>query len=79
MGREAACEREARRRRGWGCRAENGSGARKDVTGSGKGLGGGKGGTRRGEGGGVGCSGWDEYGGWGWHLGYLNQPMADFV
>ena len=28
------------------------------------------GGRRRG---GVGCSGWDEYGGWGWHLGYLNN------
>ena len=24
-------------------------------------------------GGGVGCFGWDEYGGWGWHLGYLNN------
>ena len=22
---------------------------------------------------GAGCSGWDEYGGWGWHLGYLNN------
>ena len=86
---EKGCRGSGGRRLGGAGRYRGKAGLGSGVEGPGPGLGKddapvrakGPWGTRVGEGGGwggvgwrgVGCSGWDEYGGWGWHLGYLNS------